>query len=244
MTWDNTWNDILDGGHKRWKDVDPNGIKVALGHIQKHLSSAEEKGDDLDDMKVLCPLAGDDPFVHYAWTNGFDVTAIDIVPAALSSLRRQFSSDDSDWTKTTVLDEKTNETSTTVWKHISGRVTLYEGDIFSLRPELHHVFDVVYDKDSFGALTKDLRSRYCQTIADYTKDGAVLYMEVKKKDVGHPGLHHGPPFSVDKADLMEADNFGKKGGSLFRHVESLGEVYDINTPKMMQTGHILRRTAE
>ncbi|KAL3939979.1 MAG: hypothetical protein SGBAC_005405 [Bacillariaceae sp.] len=71
-----------------------------------------------------------------------------------------------------------------VWKHESGRVTLYEGDMLKKRSELVNTFDAVYDKDSFGALTKDLRPAFCERLSDYTKDDATLYIEVKNKLFG------------------------------------------------------------
>ena len=51
------------------------------------------------------------------------------------------------------------------------------------------------------------------------------------------GRDSGPPFHVEKDDLMDKDAFG----SWFEHVMSLGEVYSLNSQAMKQTGHILRR---
>jgi hypothetical protein len=105
-----------------------------------------------------------------------------------------------------------------VWTHASGRATLYETDILQDVPAWHAHFDAVYDKDSFGALEKDMRNAYCERLAVYLKEGGIIYTEVKIKSEDHPRRHEGPPFSIDEAELMESF------GSDFCHVASLGEV--------------------
>jgi len=62
-----------------------------------------------------------------------------------------------------------------------------------------------------------------------------VYVEVKNKD---SGKEFGPPFHVEKKDLMEEDNFG----SFFEHIADLGQVYNFDGP-MQQMGHILQRNA-
>lgn len=224
MTWANTWDNILSGGPPRWK-VDDLAVKQqALARLQEFTTSSES-------LKILCPLAGDDPFVAHAWKAGHDVTAIDLVPAAVQAMRRQFGgSDQDDWTCTEIQDD-----TTVVWRHKSGRATLYVGDMMQKRPELNQAFDAVYDKDSFGALPLDLRKRYCARVAEYCKPNAIVYTEVKHKDGGRAA---GPPFHVEKQDLMESTSFGTD----FEHLIDLGEVYALpDLSGMKQTGHILKR---
>lgn len=220
MAWKDTWADILNGGSPRWKVDDIDAKKIALAHIMEHSS--------LDGpMHILCPLAGDDSFVHYAWSQGHHVTAIDIVPDALKAMRGQFG-DMEHWSS------ENKKESGLVWKHKSGRATLFEGDILMKRPELLQSFDAVYDKDSFGALSLQMRPKFCERVSDFTKDGGTLYIEVKNKERGR---ENGPPFHVEKEDLMVPTSFGE----YFEHVASLGEVYRLKMSGMTQTGHILRR---
>ena len=222
MNWKDTWTDILGGGPQRWKVNDLDAKKKALTHIMEHTSSVEGP------MHILCPLAGDDSFVHYVWSQGHHVTAIDIVPAALKAMRGQFG-DMEDWSSES---EKASEV---VWKHKSGRATLLEGDVFVKRPELLKSFDAVYDKDSFGAMHLDMRPTFCERVSEFVKDGGTLYVEVKNKETGNKTA--GPPFHVEKDDLMEQTNFGAH----FEHIASLGEVYPLNMSGMKQIGHILQR---
>merc|ERR1719498_1630675 len=70
MGWSETWSDILDGGSKRWKVDDIEAKQAALSHINDAVSSSDKP------LRILCPLAGDDPFVHHAWSQGHDVTAL------------------------------------------------------------------------------------------------------------------------------------------------------------------------
>ena len=217
---------------------------MALDYILQHTTSylVDDGNDDGDNqqsdnnnmLRILCPLAGDDKFVHYAWSQGHDVTAIDIVPDALASMRSQFDGGkdvvgEDDW----LVEVSDNNK---VWKHKSGRATLYEGDILTKRPELAQSFDVIYDKDSFGALTLDMRDKFCQRLGEYVKDEGTLYIEVKFKE-NQEQRGNGPPFHVEKGDLMNPSNFG----ACFEYGSNLGSVYPLTIPGMKQTGHVLRR---
>mmetsp|Transcript_13251 Transcript_13251/g.14925 ORF Transcript_13251/g.14925 Transcript_13251/m.14925 type:complete len:120 (+) Transcript_13251:3-362(+) len=112
--------------------------------------------------------------------------------------------------------------------------TRYDTDMLMKRPELQSTFDVIYDKDSFGALNLDMRKAYCQRLSEYIKDDGVVYVEVKNKESGR---EFGPPYHVEKDDLMEETSFG----GAFDYVASLGEVYPLNMGSIRQMGHILRR---
>ncbi|KAL3904384.1 MAG: hypothetical protein SGILL_010091 [Bacillariaceae sp.] len=232
MTWANTWKDILSGGSPRWK-VDDVAIKQqALSYISKYMGSEQQQEEKKQNIRILCPLAGDDPFVHFAWKQGYSVTAIDLVPDALGAIRKQFAAE-KDWQM------EIRPSGSKVWNHVSGRATLYEGDVLEKRTELLDSFDAVYDKDSFGALDKEMRQPFCMRLADYTKDGGIVYTEVKYKDANSPSRNFGPPFHVEKNDLMEATSFG---GS-FVYVDDLGKVYDLATTGVEQTAHVLQRKA-
>jgi hypothetical protein len=228
MTWANTWKDILRGGSTRWKVEDVGVKRQALNYIVGHSSPSMISSNG--PLHILCPLSGDDQFVFNAWQEGHSVTSIDIVPDAVAAMRQQFGKTEEDW-------EAQHSGSTVIWRHKSGRATLYEGDMFADRPELEQQFHAVYDKDSFGAIGENMRSKFCERLAAYTKDDAVVYIEVKNKDTNSPGRFSGPPFHLEKDDLMDSDSFG----SDFKHVADLGKVYDLNMGGMTQTAHILRR---
>ena len=203
-----------------WKDrcVGHNGL----------LSDVVDGGPTL---RILCPLAGDDPFVRYAWSQGHDVTAIDIVPDALKAMRDQFGDNaEEDWTSSEGEPERGRGL---VWTHASGRATLFEGDILTKRPALNNRFDVIYDKDSFGALPLNVRPKFCERMSEFHKDGGTLYTEVKNKETGR---ENGPPFHVEKEDLMAPTAFG----AWYEHKASLGEVPG-KVGGMKQMGHILKR---
>lgn len=237
MGWSDTWNDILSGGNSRWKITCDEAHKKALEHFERYVPApAAASGDNgfAAVVSVFCPLAGDDPMVYNLWKRGYSVTTIDLVPAAVEAMRKQFAGEGS-WTET--ADDKGTAT---VWTHDSGRATLYVGDALQSRPELRNAFDGVYDKDSFGALGVEMRSGYCNRIAEYCKPGAKIYLEVKLKNKHEQVKDVGPPFSLKKEQLMEKNNYGAS----FEYVESLGSVYDIAIPSAEQTGHVLSKKGE
>lgn len=226
MGWHQTWSDILSGGNPRWKVTCEDCHKQALSHFQEHVKGNPET------TSVLCPLAGDDLFVYQLFRQGYSVTTIDLVPAAVEAMKAHFggsSSEEESW-------EKEERDNTIIWKHSSGRATLMVGDALQHRPDLENTFDAVYDKDSFGALPKDLRQRFCSLIATYLKQDGIVYLECKLKDNHEEVKHIGPPYSLRGEDLMEGTSYG----SSFHYVKDLGTVYELKMP-MQQTGHILKR---
>ncbi|GFH54257.1 S-adenosyl-L-methionine-dependent methyltransferase [Chaetoceros tenuissimus] len=222
MGWSDTWNDIISGGNPRWKVTNTDAHEKALAIFKQYV------GGDPKDTSIFVPLAGDDPMVKILFDNGYSLTTIDLVPAAVEEMKKQFGSE-ADWTK----EEKDN---TIIWSHESGRVKLMIGDVLQRRPELENNFDAVYDKDSFGALQKDMRKGYCTRISEYVKSGGTVYLECKLRDNHEESKHMGPPFSLLAEDIMDETSYGNS----FEHVKALGAVYDISMP-MQQTGHILRR---
>jgi len=235
--WSSTWNDILNGGNQRWKITCGESHEKAYAHFRYHvLNGNVANNETVKNISVLCPLAGDDPFVRLLFQKGYSVTAIDLVAEAVDEMRKGFGDDDQDaW-------GKKESDGDVIWTHQSGRATLIVGDALKKRPNLNNSFDAVYDKDSFGAISQDLRKPFCERIADYTKDTAIVYLECKLKK-GLVGVDTaGPPFSLRKDDLMETNNYG---GSKFEYVEELGPIYELPgnmNAVMQQTGHILRRT--
>lgn len=235
--WSSTWDDIASGGNPRWKVTDLSAKASALGHITKYAHAAAVAAaevsttcdDDGKKLNIVCPLAGDDGFVHHAWSQGHSMTAIELVPRAVEEMRRQFSDGDDDcWQR------EDRPKGMVLWKHKSGTVSIYQGDVFTPLTELDNTFDAVYDKDSFGALDLHMRSPFCARVGSYLKPGVgIVYTEVKYS----PGRTAGPPFHVEKEDLLQSDNFG----STFEYVADLGELYQLNLGGFKQTGHILKR---
>jgi len=246
--WAGTWEDIRNGGNPRWKITSEECHEKAYEHFQKFVlrgqqGSVDDDDDDDDNnnkgVSVLCPLAGDDPFVRLLYEKGYSVTAIDLVAEAIEAMKERFDGDGDDGKNSCWTKEEQGGGDDIVWKHESGRVTLIVGDALKKRPNLNNSFDAVYDKDSFGALPIQLRKPFCQRISEYTKDDGILYLECKLRKQHDDS---GPPFSLKREDLMEDDNYG--GSEKFEYVEGLGSVYDLpnNMNAMMQqTGHVLRR---
>lgn len=232
MGWSDTWSDILSGGNPRWKVTGEDCHTKALAHFQEYV-----KGDPAD-ISVLCPLAGDDPFVYLLFTKGYSVTTIDLVPAAVEEMKKQFQSGNGSESGPSLAQEWTREEkeNTVIWKHGSGRATLMVGDALQKRPGLVNQFDAVYDKDSFGALPMQLRNAFCSRIAEYVKQGGIIYLECKLKDDHEKVISIGPPFSLKEEDLMEKTSYG----DAFDYVQGLGEIYNIQMAGQ-QTGHILKR---
>lgn len=229
MGWADQWDEIHNGGNPRWKITNSESHQTALAHFQTHVTG------EPSNISILCPLAGDDPFVHLLWKSGYSVTTIDLVPSAVEALKEQFKTEEEDDDADCWSMEETD--GTVIWKHASNRATLMVGDALQKRTELDGTFDAVYDKDSFGALASTMRSAFCTRISEYTKKDAILYLECKLKPNHADVKDVGPPYSLTEEELMEDSSYG--GG--WDYVEGLGEVYSLGFGGMQQTGHIMKR---
>lgn len=214
--------DIISGGNPRWKVTNTDAHEKALAIFQQYVTGNPKE------TSIFVPLAGDDPMVKKLFDEGYSLTTIDLVPEAVEEMKKQFGTE-AVWTK----EEKDNSI---IWSHGSGRVKLMIGDVLQHRPELVNSFDAVYDKDSFGALQKDMRKGYCTRISEYVKSGGTVYLECKLRDNHEESKHMGPPFSLLAEDIMDESSYGIS----FEHVKALGALYDISMP-MQQTGHILSK---
>lgn len=228
MGWSETWADIIGGGNPRWKVTDSRSHQDALSHFQAYVKT------EPSEVSVLCPLAGDDPFIFLLWKCGYSVTTIDLVPDAVDALKEHFTTSDSTGAEVWTKEEKDG---TIIYTHNSGRATLMVGDALQKRTHLTNTFDAVYDKDSFGALAKPLRSSFCKRISEYSKPGGIIYLECKLKDNHESVKDIGPPYSLTEMELMDSGNYGAE----FEYVKGLGNVYNIGLAGMNQTGHILRK---
>ena len=196
MGWTDSWSINLG-----WKPTNTEAKQLALKQIDIHVGSHGP-------LKILCPLGGDNVFVHHAWSKGHNVTATDLVPAAASTLRAQFS--EGEWRR-----EETEEF--VRWNHSSGRVVLYEGKVMQKISELDGKFDAVFIKDSFGSLPVKMRSAFCKRQAECLKPGGIAYVEVLTVSRSR---WRAPAFHRERASLMATRNFD----SYFEYVRDLGEV--------------------
>mmetsp|Transcript_7134 Transcript_7134/g.20228 ORF Transcript_7134/g.20228 Transcript_7134/m.20228 type:complete len:236 (+) Transcript_7134:39-746(+) len=223
--WAGVWDDISSGGPQRWRAVDEESEKVSFAHIEASQPAYLQGAVPT----VFCPLAGDDKFAAYAFRQGWNVRTLEWVSKAVERMRAQIGPE-SEWTRETVGDHL-------LWRHTSGRAVLYEGDMFTTVDALVGAVDVVYDKDSFGALQINDRPSFVSKVGAYVKPGGIIYSEVKYKDTERD---RGPPFHLDR-EAMESTF-----ASHFSYEKELGELYPLKggglRANWKQTGHILRRT--
>ena len=222
--WSGAWDDILKGGDPRWK----RGEGEANTRAQlTHLHSLAGEYSLPSSLSIFVPLAGDCPIVHAAWMMGHKVTANEFVPVAVTALRRVFSAKEEDWKCEEIPAGKK-------WTYVvDGRVIIYECDIFTSVSELLDSFDIVFDKDAYGALSPPVRRGYMSVLSSYLRHGGIMYCEAKKKLVD---ADKGPPFDVTPEDIK-----GNVDG-LLTYVRSLGEVYDWgDKSQYLQIGHVLKR---
>lgn len=237
--WAGTWQDMLGGGPKRWKDgEDAGNFQVALDAITSRLGATE--------LSILIPLAGDTPFVAFAWSQGHHVTALEKVPEAAEQLRKSFP-EGTKWhvprqvgglelweVDTIEFVGDPFESGLTLSAGSGPRARIYVGDAFEFVPELESGHDVSVDKDSFGAIPPARRNEYVQVMASYLKPGGVVYLEGKDKPEDQRDA--GPPWHLEEGSLTTC---WEPAGVKF--VDTMGELYKLSRPGMRQISYWLAK---
>lgn len=82
-------------------------------------------------------------------------------------------------------------------RYVSGDITLFCGDFFTLTPDDVQDLAAVYDRASLIALPPDMRSRYVRHLAGLAGNARGLLVSVDYPQAQMPG----PPFAVEQAEV-------------------------------------------
>lgn len=122
-------------------------------------------------------------------------------------------------------------------RFISGNITIFCCDLFSLTSADLGVVDIVYDRASLVALPEPMRMRYRQTLEKLTPVGAMLFLNTVEYAPALPT----PPFSISPQDVSAYfPNY------VIDHVESPtlpnhGMVRKFNLSFLIEHGFLMRK---
>lgn len=122
-------------------------------------------------------------------------------------------------------------------RFISGNITIFCCDLFSLTPDDLGPIDVVYDRASLVALPDAMRMRYLQTLEELTPVGALTFLNTVEYAPTMPT----PPFSISPRDVLwYFPNY------VIDHVESPvlpnhGMVRKFNLSFLIEHGFLMRK---
>jgi thiopurine S-methyltransferase len=137
------------------------------------------------DANVLIPLAGNSSAVRFYYEQGFAVSAVEYVPAAVEQLRKTFPE----------LTFETQELST--GRMFSApRLRIYQQDFFAFAEPQR--YDLVFDRGAFVAIQPKERPRYAEILVQSMKPGALLLIRTAEF---LDGIWRGPPYSVTEDQL-------------------------------------------
>ena len=153
-------------------------------------------------LSVLVPLCGDDRVATDLLEAGFNVVGIEKTPSAVEMMKKAVEGTDGSWLRS-------EQGSFIVWEYASpsgGHFKLIEGSFFELEdpetaPLEDRSFDVLYDRDAFGAIHPSMRASYSKIINRLLKpSSSLLYFEAKNRS-GENFDTLGPPFHISKEVL-------------------------------------------
>jgi Thiopurine S-methyltransferase (TPMT) len=201
--WQKRWHLIVEQGQQFWKADEAELIKVANYCIESPIVALASRR-----RRLLIPFSGDCLFAVHAYNamaSSARVDCVEIAPLAIQSLKEKFA--DKNLTETPIAgDAWTLSDDGKVHRSACGRVCIFEHSVLDDEwPGFDEPYDMVYDKDAFGAVAPEHRQRYIDAVLSRTSDDAVLLFEVKEKAADRDS---GPPFHIDEATLSSA--FGKR----------------------------------
>eukprot|EP01013_Petalomonas_cantuscygni_P039946 TRINITY_DN71618_c0_g1_i1.p1 TRINITY_DN71618_c0_g1~~TRINITY_DN71618_c0_g1_i1.p1 ORF type:complete len:277 (+),score=49.12 TRINITY_DN71618_c0_g1_i1:82-912(+) len=258
--WAVPWKKINDGD-VIWNDNPQPDLALDI------LRDAVGGSKDSAPLRLLVPLCGDSPVVRRAFERGLHVDACD--GTALAVRRNVDTFDKSVTFVKEPLSSDTPDPSSVVYRatgiaspgavDTAARpvVRVFLCDFFSAAfhrciglptdttpADTDGLYDVVHDKDSFGALPPDVRQRYVRIVAAALRAGGAVLLEVKdKRGMAAKGgadadaLTTGPPFHMTPDAVRE--EWGAVGLVVEQHWPVL---YPLHAPHgMLQQGYLLRK---
>eukprot|EP01126_Amoeba_proteus_P003739 TRINITY_DN11254_c0_g2_i1.p1 TRINITY_DN11254_c0_g2~~TRINITY_DN11254_c0_g2_i1.p1 ORF type:complete len:238 (-),score=59.59 TRINITY_DN11254_c0_g2_i1:206-868(-) len=181
-SWQSLWQRIEGEGLTLWKDGEQ--------HFQIVQDYLEKKGLLNSSPTIFIPLAGDCLYASQLYSRGFSVTCTELVEQAVERMKRTFGTS---WLRSEV-------DGCVLWETEDKRGRIWQGNHFDCVKLEKNKFDLVYDKDSFGALPPLQRTQYVQSIESILKEkGHVFLMgahRMTEKD-------QGPPYHLEEDVIRE-----------------------------------------
>jgi hypothetical protein len=244
--WSKAWNEIENGRGPRWKA----GEEIRNYELhEKLLEQADaESGRDsfqLSGKSIFVPLSGDCPFVSLAAARGArSVVAVDIVEVALNRLREaaarsvaqlEFHEKAREHSKS-----ESNDVYTTIHEAAAGGTTIRTIRTDILSNSMNFInglekVDLIYDKDSFGAIEPSQRANYIAMLMrqPLSNDCLLLLEGALRRSVEH--RNQGPPFHLS---LELVTQFFAQHFVVLSHVVDL---YPKANPDWQTVTYLLRK---
>lgn len=165
----------------RWSE---NKIAFHEGRVNTFL---EQYGDRLHG-RVLVPLCGKTEDLAWLAGRGHDVVGVELVEDAV----QQFFAEHG------VAPEVATQGGLRAYR--AGAITLLAGDLFAVTADDVGAITSIYDRAALVALPRDMRDRYAahlRAIAGGATRELLVSVEYE------PGAHDGPPFSVERTEVLE-----------------------------------------
>jgi thiopurine S-methyltransferase len=173
-----------DAWHARWRE---NRIGFHRSEVHPLLDAHWPPPGVAADAAVFVPLAGKSLDMHWLAERGHAVIGVELSPIAVQGF----------FDEAGVTPAAGTEAGIDYLEH--GRIRLYIGDLFALRPA--HLLDATacYDRASLVALDAPTRRRYAEALAALLPGGAGMLLVT----VDYPRNEmSGPPFAVPDDEVL------------------------------------------
>ncbi|MDZ7681321.1 MAG: hypothetical protein U5J63_06285 [Fodinibius sp.] len=138
--------------------------------------------------RVLVPLCGNSPDLHWLAEQGHTVIGIDVSGKALRRTMRDHPA------------KFTEETSYGFTVYRSQQMELWEGDFLKLPARTITTPDVIYDKAAIVALPPEMRTTFAQKVMELSNPNTQLLVQTFEYEQHEMS---GPPFSVGRNEIEQ-----------------------------------------
>lgn len=189
--WDASWEKVQNGD-PLWKSVEF-GVYPSCSHqmLVRHGALADHNTaspDTLAKQRVYVPLGGDCKMITYLHELGYSVVVNEWCDPPIANLKKaipgEWQVESLERTHPGVSGGAGATESPAVLVHISPdkRLIVWQCS-YLVALEDDDRFDVVYDKDAFGAISPSERSAYAQKSLQHLKSGGMILLEAKDKTI-------------------------------------------------------------
>lgn len=221
--WRKRWEEINTTDKLFWKDGDENfqGYLIDYNYLQ-------QLGVINPGQSIFIPLSGDCKFASHAFSKPRNhILGInEFVDIAVSNMKSTLGGE---------FIQQPLSPEGILWKNHQNTISIWECNFFQVSVSAQ--YDLIFDKDAFGAIPPDQRKLYVKKISEILKPGGHVFLSVKDK--ASRDLKSGPPFHIDEKIVSQYWISQK-----YVLLDQKSSCYEISNPLWKQRGFVLKYQPE
>ncbi|XP_064606936.1 probable thiopurine S-methyltransferase [Liolophura sinensis] len=173
---------------KRWEKNNIGFHSYSVREILKR--NVDRLVEGREKIKILVPLCGKSLDIKWLYDQGHTIVGIECSEMAVKAFFQE--------QRLEYQAEGLSKGRGKLYQNSDGKIKLYQMDLFEFTKEDEGLFDAIWDKNSFIAVNKVDRKKYCETILSLMSKDSSYLLDVFNYD---PDQFTGPPHNVSRQDV-------------------------------------------